>query len=140
MGGVNHLNYLYIGAGGFLGTISRYAIEKKIVLMTTDFPASTFTANIAGSLLIGFIMTLALERPAFSPNVRMGMTTGFLGGLTTFSTYTHQTLLLLERGKPILALMYSLASVFFCLLAVWLGITLARAVSRLSGRMGVKSR
>jgi CrcB protein len=121
--------YLYIGAGGFLGSVSRYAIDNLArAKFDTAFPAGTFIVNVAGCLLIGFIMTLALERIVMSVNARMGIVTGFLGGLTTFSTYTYQTLMLMEKGAWGMAGWYSTASVITCIFAVWLGAVLAKAI------------
>lgn len=121
--------YLYIGAGGFLGAISRYAIENLAKTeFATAFPAGTFFVNVAGCFLIGFIMTLSLERMVISPNARMGIVTGYLGGLTTFSTYTYQALTLLERGAWSLAGWYTAISVIACMIAVWLGVVAARMV------------
>lgn len=121
--------YLYIGAGGFLGAISRYAIENLAkIKFVTAFPAGTFFVNVAGCFLIGFIMTLSLERMIISPNARMGIVTGYLGGLTTFSTYTYQALTFLEKGAWGLAGWYIAISVIACTLAVWLGVVMARVV------------
>ena len=122
--------YLYIGAGGFLGAIARYAAENLVrAKFETAFPLGTFIVNAAGCLLIGFIMTLTLERMVISSNARMGTVTGFLGGLTTFSTYTEQSLTLMEKGAWGLAGWYSAASVIACIFAVWLGVVSAKALS-----------
>jgi len=127
--------YLYIGAGGFLGAIARYAVESLAgIKFSASFPAGTFIVNVAGCFLIGLIMTLALERMAIGTNTRMGIVTGFLGGLTTFSTYTCQTITFLEKGAWGLAMWYTAASVMACMLAVWLGVVAARLIPRfLSG-------
>lgn len=121
--------YLYIGAGGFLGAIARYAIGNLAkIKFVTAFPAGTFFVNVAGCFLIGLIMTLALERMALSTNARMGIVTGFLGGLTTFSTYIYEALTLLEKGAVGLAVWYTAISVIACILAAWLGVVAARVI------------
>lgn len=131
--------YLYIGAGGFLGAVSRYAIDNfATAKFNTAFPVGIFIVNIAGCLLIGFIMTLALERMVMSANVRMGIVTGFLGGLTTFSTYTYQSLMLMEKGAWGLAVWYSAVSVITCIFAVWLGVVSAKAIPFLLPKVPVQ--
>jgi CrcB protein len=104
--------YLYIGAGGFLGSVSRYAIDNLArAKFDTAFPAGTFIVNVAGCLLIGFIMTLALERMVMSANAS-----------------TYQSLTLMQQGAWVLAGWYSAVSVITCIFAVWLGVVSAKAI------------
>lgn len=132
--------YIYIGVGGFFGAISRYAIGNLVnQTLGNPFPAGTFLANLIGCFLLGFIMTLSLERLVMSPNVRMGIATGFLGGLTTFSTYTYEALTLSTRGLWWMAVWYTVLSVLVGITAVWLGAVAARALTTLSQKLAQQS-
>ena len=82
--------------------------------------------NLLGCLLIGVLYGLWLERPEFSPLLRQTLVVGFLGAFTTFSTFSLDTLRLLENGEGLLALAYILLSVCVGLLATWAGLSLAR--------------
>jgi CrcB protein len=84
------------------------------------------TANIAGSLLMGLLYILFLERLAGNEELRLALTTGFLGAFTTFSTFSVETLLLFEGGELIKAVSNVLITVIVCLFAAWLGMKLGR--------------
>jgi fluoride exporter len=89
------------------------------------FPRATFTINVTGSFAIGFL-TIVLARSLPSPNVRVGLLTGLIGGYTTFSTFSFETLSLWERGGRWGAVAYVVGSVLTGLLAVILGVAMAR--------------
>lgn len=127
--------YIYIGIGGFLGAVSRYAVGNLAKnAWAGSFPAGTFLVNLVGCFFLGFLMTLTLERLVINPNLRMGIATGFLGGLTTFSTYTYEALTLLNKGLWSTALWYIMLSVLAGITAAWLGVAAARAVPAFSQR------
>lgn len=114
-------------AGGGLG---RYYLSGWIyTLLGRSFPYGTLVVNIIGAYLIGLIMELALRSTALSDTLRLGLTVGLLGGLTTFSTFSYETFKLLEDGQLLLAVVNILASVLICLLCTWLGIVTIRALS-----------
>lgn len=121
------LVYLYIGAGGFFGAVARYALGQAVAgVWNGNYPLGTFAINLAGCFLLGWFMTLSLERLALAPHIRLGVATGFLGALTTFSTYAYEALALFERGLAGHAIAYVVASVLLGLAAVWLGTAAAR--------------
>lgn len=127
--------YIYIGIGGFFGAVARFAVGNFAgIVWEGSFPAGTFLVNLAGCFLLGFLMTLSLERLVITPSVRMGAATGFLGGLTTFSTYTYEALNLVSNGLWGTAVWYILLSVLVALIAAWLGVAAARAVPAFSQR------
>jgi CrcB protein len=122
------MNILYVAMGGALGTLARYYTG---IWMTNAFGArtlSTFVVNIVGSFVIGLFLALGEERDAWSSAVVLFVAVGFLGGFTTFSTYTWQTLALAESGQPSQAALNLGASVIAGMLAVWAGASLARAM------------
>jgi len=98
-------------------------------LLGRSFPYGTFVVNIIGAYFIGLIMELALRSTAISDTLRLGLTVGFLGGLTTFSTFSYETFTLLEDGQFAVAFLNMFASVAVCLLFTWLGIITVRTIS-----------
>jgi CrcB protein len=112
------------------GGLSRYYLSGWVyALLGRSFPYGTLVVNMIGAYLIGLIMELALRSTALSDTVRLGLTVGFLGGLTTFSTFSYETFKLLEDGQFLLAVINVLVSVFICILFTWLGIVTIRALS-----------
>ncbi|MDZ4185476.1 MAG: fluoride efflux transporter CrcB [Desulfuromonadales bacterium] len=112
------------------GGLSRYYLSGWVyTLLGRSFPYGTLVVNIIGAYFIGLIMELALRSTALSDTLRLGLTVGLLGGLTTFSTFSYETFKLLEDGQLLLAAINVLASVCICLLCTWLGIVTIRALS-----------
>lgn len=118
---------LYISIFGALGCLSRYYLSGWVYeLFGRAFPYGTFAVNIVGAFLIGLIMEFSLRSALVSPQLRIGLTIGFLGGLTTFSTFSYETFRLLEDGELLIASTNVLFSVMTCLVFTWLGIIAAR--------------
>jgi CrcB protein len=114
---------------GAAGCLSRYFISLWVhSFMSRSFPYGTLLVNIAGAYLIGFVMEFAIRSTHLSHNLRTGITIGFLGGLTTFSTFSYETFRLLEDGKFFIAAANVLVSVIVCLAFTWLGIMTVRAL------------
>jgi len=123
--------YLWVGVGGFLGATARYALGGWIVdRVGAAFPYHTFLINVTGSFAIGVILTLLAGRLVADPAWRLFLVVGFLGGYTTFSSYTYEGLALLETGDWRGALGYVAGSNIAGLAATYAGIVLARAGSR----------
>ncbi|TWJ33508.1 fluoride efflux transporter CrcB [Geobacter argillaceus] len=118
---------LFIAVFGALGCLGRFYLSGMVYdLLGRTFPYGTFVVNILGAFLIGLIMEFALRSTLVSPNLRIGLTVGFLGGLTTFSTFSYETFRLLEEGEFLIATGNVLGSVLICLAFTWLGILAAR--------------
>jgi fluoride exporter len=125
------VEYLWVGLGGFVGANARYALGAWIVnRLGSEFPFHTLIVNVSGSIAIGLLLTVLLERLQIDPAWRLLLIVGFLGGYTTFSSYTFEALALIEAGHWRAALWYVLASNGLGLVAVWVGILLGRAVPR----------
>src|SRR5512139_3467451 len=116
-----------VAAGGLLGCLARYWLAG-IVQQVSDvgFPAGTLAVNVLGSLVIGAVMALSLERGVIDAEIRILLTTGFCGGFTTMSTYSYETMALLRNGEPLLAFGNFAATNITCFGAVWLGSIIAR--------------
>jgi CrcB protein len=121
------MDYLWIGLGGFAGANARYVLGRAIMSRTeSTFPYGTFVVNITGSLLIGVLLTLLTERWIGDPAWRLVIIIGFLGGYTTFSSYTFEAVRLFQDGQAFRALTYVVGSNVLGLLACYAGIVLAR--------------
>jgi len=114
--------YLFIGLGGFLGSIIRYALSTAVYRAAGEsFPYGTVTVNIIGCFIIGLLMTLFQERFVVQSNLRLFVIIGILGGFTTFSSFSYETFALLKAGNIFDAAMNSLLSLFGCIAATWGG-------------------
>lgn len=118
-----------IALGGALGALSRYYLSVAVERFNTGaFPLGTFTVNVLGSLLIGAFFVLFMEKLHLVDTWRPVVVIGFLGALTTFSTYSLDALLLIQQGNYNTAFLYIIGSVLVCLLAAFTGMQLARIV------------
>jgi fluoride exporter len=116
-----------IAVGAAAGGVSRFYLASAIQQrFGASFPWGTLAINITGSLLLGFLIRYAMATPAISAEVRAMLTVGFCGGYTTFSSYSYETLVLIEEGQAGRAVVYSLGSVVLALIATFVGFTLAR--------------
>ena len=124
---------IYIAAGGAVGAVARYALGGWIHTWAgSRFPWGTLTINVLGSLLIGFSLRYLEALPA-SPELRALVTIGLLGGFTTFSTYTYETVALLRDGEWLRGVLYSLGSLGVGLVAVAIGLAVAGFVLESGG-------
>jgi CrcB protein len=122
--------FLYVGLGGFVGAILRYGVSGLMLkLFKNAFPLGTFTVNVLGCLILGFLMTIVEdEQHGFPPNARFFVAIGLLGSFTTFSTFGYETIKLVRDGDLKVAVLYVFASLIVGLLAVVGGHAGARAV------------
>lgn len=119
--------YLAIALGGALGAVCRYWLVSLVEQRnTTLLPLGTLTVNILGSLCIGILFVVLTEKIQLAAYLRPLLVIGFLGAMTTFSTFSLDALLLIQQGLLASAIFYLVASVFSCLLAAWAGMTLVR--------------
>jgi CrcB protein len=111
---------VFVGAGA--GGLARFIAGTVIMQRYAGrFPLGTFLINVSGSFLIGVLMAFLSERLDLSPNWRLLLVVGFLGGYTTFSSFEYETFVAVRSGSQVLALLNVLGSIVFGYIAVWLG-------------------
>jgi len=122
------LKFVYIGIGGAIGSILRYAVAGVAQkLVNPIFPLGTLVVNMLGSLAIGFLWD-AFERTLIPPGLRTFTLIGLLGAFTTFSTYSLESFSLMRDGEYRLAIINILASNILCLAMVFAGFFLSRFI------------
>lgn len=120
-------NIVLVGLGGAIGSILRYLSSVLVDRYCQSlFPWATWIINIAGCFIIGLLLGFLERQQLASPDVRLLIVTGFCGGYTTFSTFAAENFNLLQGGQTGIALLYITTSVTIGILAVWLGLSLAR--------------
>nr|WP_320147609.1 fluoride efflux transporter CrcB [uncultured Anaeromusa sp.] len=116
-----------IALGGGIGSVTRYLVTIWAAeRFGSAFPYGTLVVNVAGSFIIGFFMTLFLERLELDPQWRLFIAVGFLGGLTTFSSFSYETLRLVQEGAMSQAFANAGSNVILCLASTWVGFFCAR--------------
>jgi CrcB protein len=128
------MQFLWVGVGGFLGANSRYLVTQwAAARWGADFPYGTLIVNVSGSFLIAFFLTLATGRLAISTEVRLFTAVGFLGGFTTFSSFSYETLQLARDGAVWAAGLNMLGEMVLALIGVMVGMVLAQLLQHLGG-------
>jgi len=116
-----------VAIGGAAGAVMRWLMASSIQrLAGTAFPWGTLAVNALGSFLLGFLFIWLIERSSASELARLAITVGFLGAFTTFSTYSLESVRLLQEGAFPLAMANIFGQVLICLPLTWLGVQLAR--------------
>ena len=119
--------YAAIAVGGSLGAISRYWVSTSThQWLGFGFPYGTLAVNLLGSLTMGFLSELLVERFQVSDEIRIGLLAGFLGSFTTFSTFAIDVLQLGSNQSVLKAILYILLSVLLCILGAWAGLLAAK--------------
>lgn len=118
---------IFIALGGSVGAVMRFVVSSNIHrLAGREFPYGTLSVNVIGSLFMGFLYIILIERSSLSAEWRSLLIIGFLGAFTTFSTFSIETLNLLESGEFLKAASNILLSVILCITAAWLGMLIGR--------------
>jgi len=126
----------YVALGSAIGGVARYLVGGWVQLRSgTTFPVQTLLINVSGSFLLGLVQRYALETTSLSPEVRTMLTIGVLGGYTTFSTFSYETLRLVEDGDWRRASAYILLSVVLSIAAALVGVAAARELLALRRRI-----
>jgi len=120
---------LIIGTGGFLGSVSRYLVSQYLQkIFETTFPIGTLVVNVIGSFLIGLIYAFSERGDILTPEWRMFLAVGLCGGFTTFSSFAYENFSMLNIQQILYSGIYTGLSLFFGLLAVYLGVLLVRTL------------
>ncbi len=120
---------IFIAMGGAIGAVLRYGASLSVYsLLGRGFPYGTLFVNVTGSLLMGLLGVMMLERFNIGPEWRAAVLVGVLGSFTTFSTFSIETLNLLEQGDVMRAVTNIVLSVLVCLVAVWFGVLIGRQI------------
>jgi len=118
-----------VAIGGAAGAVMRWLMASGVQKMAGGaFPWGTFAVNAIGSFLLGFLFVWLIERSTASELLRLGLTVGFLGAFTTFSTYSLDSIRLLQEGALVLAFGNVIGQVVVCLTLTWIGVQLARTI------------
>jgi CrcB protein len=121
--------FLWICLGGAAGTGARYLLSGwTLAVFGPAFPWGTLIINVLGSFLLGLLMQVGLATPLFSPTLRLALTTGLMGGFTTYSTFNYETIRYAQDGSWQIALANILATLLGCLVAGLAGVALGRSI------------
>ncbi len=121
------MNYALVFLGGGIGAVARYWLQGFVYrYMSAGFPYGTLAVNVVGSFAIGFLMSFFEERFVVNPSLRVFLTIGILGGFTTFSSFSFETMALLRDGSYGLCFLNVTASVVTCLVATWIGMVIGK--------------
>ena len=121
------LQLLVIGCGGAVGALMRYGLGLRITLLAGNaFPWGTLFVNIVGCFLAGLLLALFVTRIPLSDLLRNGLQIGLLGGFTTFSAFSMDTIALFDQGLWLRGLLYIVTSVIVSLLGAYLGMSVGR--------------
>ncbi|MPM78096.1 putative fluoride ion transporter CrcB [bioreactor metagenome] len=120
--------FLIVGIGGFLGSCARFSLTKLSACLKWNFPLGTLLSNVIAGILIGLIIGLEPHVLWITPKKKLFLTTGLLGGLSTFSTFSLETINLFSDGKYLMALGNILLNLALSLFGVILGMCFAKMV------------
>ena len=119
-------SYLLVMAGGAVGAALRFQLSRMVPTSAGGWPWPTFAANVAGGLAMGVLAAWVLRQGDAGEPMRLLLGVGLLGGFTTFSAFSLEMAMIVERGQMMLAGSYALASVLLALIALFAGLALGR--------------
>jgi CrcB protein len=124
------IHILYIGIGGFLGSVSRYLVSKFLNNLIPSFPLGTLAVNVSGSFLLGFIVYSTMFGKNIPPDMRDLLTIGFVGAFTTMSTFSYESFRLFELNEIMYSALNIFLNVMLSFIAVYFGKELAILISK----------
>lgn len=121
------LEVMWVAIGGAIGSVARYLVSTwAAARFGAEFPYGTLIVNITGCFIIGAFLTLATERLSINPYWRLFITVGFVGGMTTFSSFSYETIHLLQEAEMLRAFYNVGLNILVGFSATWLGVGVAR--------------
>lgn len=124
------MHLIYIGAGGFIGAVSRYMVSRYMNNLLPAFPLGTLVVNIIGSFVLGFVIYSLTLGKNISPELRDFITIGIIGGFTTMSSFAYESFRLFELNEMLYFGLNLVLNVLLCLAAVYAGKELAVLISK----------
>ena len=124
------IHILYIGIGGFLGSVSRYLFSKFLNNVIPSFPLGTLTVNVTGSFLIGFVIYSTIFGKSIPSDLRDLITIGFIGAFTTMSRFSYETFRLMELNELLYMTLNIILNLVLSMAAVYLGRELAVIITK----------
>jgi CrcB protein len=122
-------SYLLVFLGGGLGAVARYWLSAATYrFLPPEFPYGNLVVNVSGCVLIGVLMSITEERFIISPSMRLFFAIGILGGFTTFSSFSYETVALLRDGQILFGSLNVLATVLGCLAGTYLGFSIGKVI------------
>lgn len=118
------MNYLLVFVGGGLGSLARYGIWKWLGIQSVNFPWATFVANAVSCLILGFLLGLELKG-SMDDHSKLFLMIGFCGGFSTFSTFSAESLKLMQYGHFMTGLAYIFGSLFVCWVCILIGLKIS---------------
>ncbi|MTI80104.1 MAG: fluoride efflux transporter CrcB [Firmicutes bacterium] len=120
------VSIFYVGLGGFIGAIGRYAVSQVPLTTKSNFPLATFFVNVVGSLILGVLFNLSIQYHFTSSDAMLLLGTGIMGSFTTFSTFSVESIKLIKIGRTLTVILYILLSLILCPLSVLVGFLLVQ--------------
>jgi fluoride exporter len=124
------MHIIYIGAGGFIGAVSRFLISRYLSNLIPSFPLGTLFVNITGSFVIGFVIYSLTMGKTISPELRDFITIGIIGGFTTMSSFAYESFRLLELNEMLYFALNLILNILLCLAAVYAGKEVAVLINK----------
>ena len=122
--------FIYVGVGGFLGSCLRYVLAVFFRNLGVAFPLGTLVSNVIAGLLIGFIIGMERQTGLISPQIKLFLNTGLLGGLSTFSTFSLETVELFSSQRYANGVLNAFLNISLSLCGVVLGMIVAKSIFR----------
>lgn len=126
------MSYFAVAVGGFLGAIARFGMGQWFadLVHSTGFPWGTLIINLLGCFVLSLFLTITLDLLVLNPFIRVGISTGFIGSFTTFSTFSLETVQLLQKHQFAYAGLYLFSSIFLCIGMSAFGVIVARGIEQ----------
>lgn len=113
------INCIFVGIGGFIGSVCRYLLGLLPINPENGFPIKTLAINVIGAFLLGLITALAVKNKSFNPQIILMLRVGVCGGFTTFSTFAYESVDLMKNGNMLIAFSYICVSIILGVAAVF---------------------